>query len=1296
MKRYIYVLVALLFIIFDINAQDLINFPVEGSVFQQNSAGVAVFRFGGQVKSNKTFYFSIKKRIGDNTFTTINADQRTISLGSTTPDGSKLYFINQSSNQNIELSKGYYKLTLYYKTPSGWFKRTRTECDTVNFAVGDVYYIGGQSNAAGYGGRDMTGFGGNNYAQVSGFDDALSTTGATEYSPMIRVYSNREHENNASGDFTSPQKEVILGIPYKSYSFLKDPNNSQIGSISVNEGFNIFKNGKTENTDANRVAIYPNGYNSWCWAPLGYKLATIGGTKYTGTPTLWFNAAASGTSMVDARFPNNMSFNYNAWGRDYYISNSLANKLGNTIRNYSGAFGAKSVLWCQGENDTFGISSSDKLVNGIYKGDDYILSNYQTVLEKIIEISREAATGATAENPSNGFISFNDLNWFVAKTTANPTWEMGSNQYQYLEQISINGTNAVTSGEIRSRQLNNQSNRIFEGPDTDLLVDGKRSTGQNVHFTGAALNDLANAWYSKINTASGQSSVPPAQLLSLSSVTGGGSTYTLTVDNSIDASHFFWQKNNEALMRYPNNPNTPNVLSNETSGPNRNVRVFNNVVPGDVLHCYALKNGRFHPVVPYVVPNPTLQEKILDTQNASINLNSSGTAVSTGLIAQNVNWDIDQNSLGWVEYNYDEDNNRLIFSASATTSSRIKEIILKDTESSLTKTVTINQVVSGNSSTPLTSITPNANSSLYRLGQSISGSDGPMKVSGIGYPNGFGTHGPSSLFFNLNGQYSTLSGKVGRDDSGDNIYNSGNVQFKIKGDGAILWTSTIHGTLTNVENFNISIAGINVIELYVDNSTDNDYFDHGDWIDMYLNGESCNNPTPTNVISNNYTLPYGGGTVTLSANCSSGSVSWNTGQTGSPIDVNLNYSTSYNATCVGGSCNPSNPVSITITVEPNGPCDLVHDHAELSTWRVTGHPLVARYFHNAYWLTQRIGTNPETFLVRGSEMLNRSDVNPSYSLINPELKNCFPFIYSAYGGLAGPNATEFPTPDGFAMGYECTTPPCNASNGTRYFYATSAPPSCSNLNLINSWTYASSAGSTTGPPRIGKSIENNDMTMGSVNYTTSYPGTGIGTHAFSEIIYDFGASHSFQYFKATVGKDNESVCGENRLVFKVLNNTTGAILAQSPVVGNPAYGLPQTYDMSVNIAGVQSLKLVVEDGGDNIYCDHANWARARLTCDANARKSADGDSTQYETDLKISPNPSEGELTIEFGLENEGPVSIQLLNAAGFAFKTESISGVKGRNSIKFDTGKNIVPGQYIISVVSPGQRLTGHVSIVK
>lgn len=215
--------------------------------------------------------------------------------------------------------------------------------------------------------------------------------------------------------------------------------------------------------------------------------------------------------------------------------------------------------------------------------------------------------------------------------------------------------------------------------------------------------------------------------------------------------------------------------------------------------------------------------------------------------------------------------------------------------------------------------------------------------------------------------------------------------------------------------------------------------------------------------------------------------------------------------------------------------------------------------------------------------------------------------------------------------------------------------------------------------------------MGSVNYSSIYPGSGIGTHATSEIIYDLGANHNYSHFKATVGKDNEVFCGANKMIFKVKNNENGAVLATSPTIGNPANGLPQTADMSVGISGVRYLKLVVEDGGDGIDCDHANWARARLTCNSSARIAVQDTVAPL---FSLYPNVNDGNFNVIVKLDKDQEFKVALINSSGNIYKQETHWGIKGQNQLVFDAGK-VQSGQYLLRV-NTAKRVESQIVIIE
>jgi hypothetical protein len=96
---------------------------------------------------------------------------------------------------------------------------------------------------------------------------------------------------------------------------------------------------------------------------------------------------------------------------------------------------------------------------------------------------------------------------------------------------------------------------------------------------------------------------------------------------------------------------------------------------------------------------------------------------------------------------------------------------------------------------------------------------------------------------------------------------------------------------------------------------------------------------------------------------------------------------------------------------------------------------------------------------------------------------------------------------------------------------------------------------------------------------------GLGVHARSEITIALGGN--YDRFVSDIGIDDE-IGASGSVVFEVWADgvkiyDSGIVLFDTPI---------QTVDVSV--AGANELRLVVTDGGDNNYFDHADWADARL------------------------------------------------------------------------------------------------------
>lgn len=109
------------------------------------------------------------------------------------------------------------------------------------------------------------------------------------------------------------------------------------------------------------------------------------------------------------------------------------------------------------------------------------------------------------------------------------------------------------------------------------------------------------------------------------------------------------------------------------------------------------------------------------------------------------------------------------------------------------------------------------------LGTNVMGK--ALKVAGVQYFFGWGTHADSHLEFNLGGAYKSLSTKFGLDD--DEQGGDGAI-FRILGDGKVLWQSQItqHG---RVDSVTVPVAGVQILTLETNkNITDN--YDHTNWL----------------------------------------------------------------------------------------------------------------------------------------------------------------------------------------------------------------------------------------------------------------------------------------------------------------------------------------------------------------------------------------------------------------------------------------------------------------------------------
>jgi len=122
-----------------------------------------------------------------------------------------------------------------------------------------------------------------------------------------------------------------------------------------------------------------------------------------------------------------------------------------------------------------------------------------------------------------------------------------------------------------------------------------------------------------------------------------------------------------------------------------------------------------------------------------------------------------------------------------------------------------------------------------------------------------------------------------------------------------------------------------------------------------------------------------------------------------------------------------------------------------------------------------------------------------------------------------------------------------------------------------------------GTPQLNRSVVGTPLSIGGQGYET-----GFGTCAVSRIEISFPAK--YKTFTGSCGiddvfKEHESL---GSVVFKILHGEK--VLFESPLMK----GRMKAMDFSVPVNRLNGLTLLVEDGGDGINSDHADWVNLSL------------------------------------------------------------------------------------------------------
>lgn len=113
-----------------------------------------------------------------------------------------------------------------------------------------------------------------------------------------------------------------------------------------------------------------------------------------------------------------------------------------------------------------------------------------------------------------------------------------------------------------------------------------------------------------------------------------------------------------------------------------------------------------------------------------------------------------------------------------------------------------------------------------RKDTSVGGS--PLKVGGVDYASGIGTHATMNWSIELDGQGVTFSALVGMQDLG--VKGKGSVEFIVLGDDKPLFKSGILRSGDPAVPVKVDLAGVQTLTLQVTDAGDSNDADHADWL----------------------------------------------------------------------------------------------------------------------------------------------------------------------------------------------------------------------------------------------------------------------------------------------------------------------------------------------------------------------------------------------------------------------------------------------------------------------------------
>jgi hypothetical protein len=441
-----------------------VSLPIAGTVYQRSNNGYATIVVSGTTRSlfaSVVISSSSAKPVA--TFKPLSVVD-----GSPTGGGSIQVELDRTGNTfsgTATVPQGWYELSVMADF-SAFGGSIIPISNPFKVGVGEVFIIAGQSNAQGL---------------------PYTVTGQT----------------NAKGEtYTSDDKNIVQEpLTYDAVrvqSVQYDPNLFDLivkfANIN-NDAFNALKPfffkplDKAASTPDKGIA--PTGNSLWYWGYLGQRLS-----QRFGIPIAFYNAAWGGTQIKawseSAASPYGVNVSISGVNKQVgplaypdkdgngdflrYPAGAPYGNLRATLRSQGANYGARAVLWLQGETD------SDALKNASGWGVRAINSanQYRDELHKVIRQTRT---------------DFGPIPWVIGQSSgigAAPLGSYESNVVEYGQELAVTSAAAANIGQV------------FAGPNMNVLVTARRTNEVLPRYGSEPVHYFRKGEYKNLNGTVGQ------------------------------------------------------------------------------------------------------------------------------------------------------------------------------------------------------------------------------------------------------------------------------------------------------------------------------------------------------------------------------------------------------------------------------------------------------------------------------------------------------------------------------------------------------------------------------------------------------------------------------------------------------------------------------------------------------------------------------------------------------------------------------------------------------------------------